>query len=123
MRLKLISKIPPKYQKYNLNKVVEFINCKEQNEIESIGSTSQGIYPQGSDRPLTDEDLAGLSKWQLKIMRNEIFARHGYIFKTAEMIQYFKTQNWYEGIYSDVNDQLSQIEKNNLELIKRWEKK
>lgn len=38
-----------------------------------------GQYPFASERLLTEDDLAGRSAYDLKIMRNEIFARHGYI--------------------------------------------
>ena len=54
-------------------------------------------------------------------MRNEIFARHGYIFKTPEMKSYFSQQSWYHGQYNDVNSMLSAIEKQNIELIRKYE--
>jgi hypothetical protein len=80
-----------------------------------------GKFPQGSTRYLNAEDVLKLSKYELKIMRNEIFARHGYIFKTEEMKQYFQNQLWYKPRYSDVNDFLSKIEKVNISLIKDYE--
>ena len=50
-----------------------------------------GEFPQSSTRPLSIEELASYSMDDLKIMRNEIFARHGYIFKTGgEMDAYFQ---------------------------------
>lgn len=83
---------------------------------------NSGIYPQSSERLLTLNDLTNLNKQDLRIMRNEIFARHGYIFKTADMKQYFNQQNWYKPIYNDVTDQLSSIEKTNVEFIKSYER-
>lgn len=81
-----------------------------------------GVYPQSSTQLLTPNDLASLDKRSLKIMRNEIFARHGYIFKTADMKSYFARQNWYRPLYSDVTNQLTSIEKTNVELIKNYER-
>jgi hypothetical protein len=54
-------------------------------------------------------------------MRNEIYARYGYIFKSKEMRNYFTAQSWYTPRYSDVSSFLSETEKKNIELIKRYE--
>jgi len=78
-------------------------------------------YPEASNRNLTSEDLAGKSLWELKIMRNEIFARHGYKFKTEEMREYFNKQKWYEPKYADVKSKLTEIENANIKMIKQYE--
>jgi YARHG domain len=80
-----------------------------------------GIYPEGSTRLLTAADVEGLDLWDLKVMRNEIFARHGYIFKTKEMIQYFNQQDWYNPMFPDVSSKLSNIENKNVAFIKAFE--
>ncbi len=33
------------------------------------------------------------------MMINAIYAKHGYIFKDAEVRQFFETQNWYNSVY------------------------
>ncbi len=81
-----------------------------------------GKYPQGSLRYLQRSDLAGLSKYELKIYRNEIYARHGYIFKSDDMVKYFFNLKWYKPTYADVTKMLSSIELRNIELIKSLEK-
>ena len=53
----------------------------------------------------------------LDIMRNEIFAEYGYRFKSDKLKQYFSKQLWYEPIFDNVDDQLSEIEKHNIEVI------
>ncbi|MDQ3020627.1 MAG: YARHG domain-containing protein [Bacteroidota bacterium] len=76
-----------------------------------------------SSRYLTDSDLKDLSTEELKILRNEIYARHGYIFKTADMKTYFSGKSWYHPQYEIVTDNmLSGIEKANRDLIKKYEK-
>jgi len=84
-------------------------------------SSIPGKYPQASKRLLTSTDLQGLSKEELRIMRNEIFARYGYIFKTSDMKSYFSQQYWYHERYIDVSSQLTDIEHKNIALIKRYE--
>jgi hypothetical protein len=81
-----------------------------------------GLYPQGTTRILISDDVAHLSRKQLRIMRNEIFARHGYIFNTPDMKKYFEAQTWYTPTYAEVKNQLSRIEKMNVEMIQQYEK-
>jgi len=89
----------------------------------TVNSTIPGVYSQASVQLLTAGELEGLDKRSLRIMRNEIFARHGYIFKTAEMRNYFAGQSWYQPSLGDVNNQLTDIEKSNIEIIKQYENK
>jgi hypothetical protein len=84
-------------------------------------NTLNGNYTIASEKILTVDDLLNRNKYELKIMRNEIFARHGYIFKTNDMRLYFESQAWYSPRYDDVNSFLTEIEKGNIELIKRYE--
>lgn len=72
-------------------------------------------------RELTESDLNGLSQWQLKLLRNEVFARHGYIFQTTDLQLVFSQYSWYKPEYNDVNDQLSDTERYNVTFIKRHE--
>lgn len=81
-----------------------------------------GRFPEASLRYLTADDLNSLSKYNLKIMRNEIFARYGYIFQTEDMRDYFNRQSWYTPRYNDVNSFLTKIEKANIDLIIYFEK-
>ena len=45
---------------------------------------------------LTDSDLSGLSLAEIKRLRNTIFARHGRIFQTPELNNYFASRPWYK---------------------------
>lgn len=81
-----------------------------------------GDYPEGSVRYLNEDDVRYKTKYELSIMRNEIFARHGYIFKTnKDMINYFGKLSWYNPQYDDVTKSLSDIENYNIKFIKRYE--
>jgi hypothetical protein len=85
-------------------------------------STKNRIYPYVSNRPLNINELQELTMDELSIMRNEIFASHGYIFKTKKFEAYFNEQEWYEPLSSEVDDILNEIEKKNIQLIKEFEK-
>ena len=74
-----------------------------------------------SERLLIEKDLTGLSKNDLKIMRNEIYARYGYIFKTSDMKEHFESQSWYNPQHTDVTSKLTDIEKVNVAFIKEHE--
>lgn len=84
--------------------------------------TLPGLYPEASTRRLTHDDLVSLSKWQLKIMKNEIFARHGYIFRSAAMKNYFQAKPWYRQQFHNVSRLITPIELENIKLIKQYER-
>ncbi len=79
-------------------------------------------YPELSTWKLSIQALKNKSREELRLMRNEIFAAHGFIFKAEDAKRYFKSQKWYSPQYSDVSDRLTPIEKNNVDLILDFEK-
>ena len=93
---------------------------EEQYTTEAV-KNEMGMIPDSSGKILTDADLAGLSKEDLRIAINEIYARHGRIFKDAELQTWFNAQPWYQGtIAPEQFDEnvLSQIEKDNIKFLK-----
>lgn len=81
-----------------------------------------GIFPEASERLLKEEDVANYIKSELRLMRNSIYARHGYSFKMKDMRNEFDKQDWYMPMSTDVRSSLTEIEKKNEALIKRYEK-
>ncbi|HZY81540.1 MAG TPA: YARHG domain-containing protein [Cyclobacteriaceae bacterium] len=79
------------------------------------------LYMKAKIADLTEQDLAGLSKDDLSIMRNEIFARHGHTFKTDKMIRYFGGKDWYHSLVDDAAPLLNKFEKRNVDFIKKLE--
>ena len=61
------------------------------------GAADGYIIPDSSTRLLTEADLAGLTTEELRIARNEIYARHGRIFRDQQLQAYFESQSWYHG--------------------------
>jgi len=78
------------------------------------------IFPDSDRRRLTVEEVQRLPKPMLRIARNEIFARKGWIFQDASLREYFSQFTWYRPITRDVT--LSVVEEANVGLIKRMER-
>jgi hypothetical protein len=57
----------------------------------------QYIIPDSHIRYLTEDDIRHLSTEQLRLARNEIFARHGRLFQDAALQAYFDARPWYDG--------------------------
>lgn len=73
---------------------------------------------------LTPADLKNAKKVDLRIIRNTIMARYGYPFKTADMKKHFARFKWYKrGNRKSAIGKLNAIDKKNIKLIKRLEKK
>ena len=81
-----------------------------------------GDYPQSSSKALKEADVENLKPGELRVMRNEIYARHGYSFKLADMREHFDALDWYMPNAVDVTTKLTATEKANAALLKRYEK-
>ncbi len=65
--------------------------------------------------------LKSYKKSTLRLMRNEILARHGYVFEDEDLKEYFSKQPWYKPAKSNDGIELSFIEKLNVGLIENAE--
>lgn len=72
-------------------------------------------------RLITEQDIKYLSPDELRLARNSIYARHGYIFRSAELREYFSQFDWYEPHYNDVTGMLTDIEIANVDFLKKHE--
>ena len=83
-----------------------------------------GDYPETAIRRLTYTDIAGKSKRQLRLMRNEIYARHGYRFD-SDLRTHFDQKSWYKPMTTNGKDlyhnHFSAIERYNVKFIRRYE--
>ena len=83
------------------------------------------IISDSNSRYLTNADLSALSEWEIRIARNEIFARHGRIFNSKDLAEYFDGKSWYTpSIPADQfkDSYLNKIERENLEIIMNYER-
>lgn len=83
------------------------------------------ILPNSDSQYLSDYDLVQLTPEELRLARNEIYARHGRIFKDEALQQYFSSKDWYvPQVAADdfTDDMLNDYEKANKDLIAKYEK-
>lgn len=97
-------------------------------------SASTGVsprWPWTSQRPVTSEDLSQLTPWELVLMRNEIYARHGWVFHRPDLRAHFEQQPWYrpkgtldnrEAANRLANAELTLLERQNIKAILQYEK-
>ena len=82
---------------------------------------SEYEYEYLREREMTYDDVKDKSAEELRLMRNYIFARRGYIFESEDLKEYFERFSWYVPLYYDVTPRLSDIEKYNVNFIKEYE--
>ncbi len=96
-----------------------------QEEQEPVFDTQDYIFPDSATRKLTLDEIKGHTKEELRLGRNEIYARHGMIFGVEDLDQYFLSKSWYtpsvpgEEFYDRV--EMSLIEEENVSLIRQVE--
>ena len=71
----------------------------EEEEEEDLAD-SEYIFPNSDSEYLKKSDLKGMSKSEINLAKNELYARHGRKFKSKELQEYFNSKSWYHGIYS-----------------------
>lgn len=88
-----------------------------------VQSTKDNYYilPGSDQYYLTYSDISHLSKYELALARNEIFARHGYIFDTPDYRNYFLNQTWYNPYSKFSMSSLNKVEQHNIQFIKSYE--
>lgn len=124
---------------FMLSKDAEFIDWatpKEKKETYKdddgkIQTYTQQVYRSASDdvykinsstQKLTEKQLKNLRKLDLEILRNTIFARHGYSFKKQTYRNFFEYTDWYVPVSNNVDKELTPLEKENAQLLSRMEK-
>jgi len=91
------------------------------NNTEREFLTDDVLKVNASSQILTKNDVENMYKGDLEIIRNSIYARHGYNFKNENMRAVFYSTSWHWNIYDNVEHRLTEIEKKNIEMIKRFE--
>lgn len=89
--------------------------------VRSSGGDSSQIIPDSSSRRLTASELSGYSKSTLALIRNEIYARNGYVFQKQQYRDYFGSKSWYYPNSGFNESWLNSTEKYNIQLIKSME--
>lgn len=71
---------------------------------------------------LTKKEVENLSKADIYVLRNSIYAKHGYSFKNRQLRAFFDKHEWYIPVHTNIKEELTVIEKNNIKLLLIYEK-
>ena len=94
-----------------------------ENETAAEASGTEDFYfiPYSNTRLLSESDIIGFTDVELTYARNEIYARHGYSFKSSELREYFRKQSWYVENPSWDPNNLAGIELQNAVFIRDYQ--
>ena len=96
---------------------------------DAASNKDEYFFYDSDKRLLTESDLEGLSADEMRLARNEIFARRGRKFKEKELSDYYSSKSWYnptidsDDFNSNVTKYLNNVEISNAEFIKSVETK
>ena len=98
--------------------------------VEKVPVQSEKVYSSGpsilGSAYLSEDDLEAFSPRELTLLRNEPFARRGYIFKRAELRSHFAALEWYSPRVSNtsaVQKSFTRTENQNIDLIQQFQRK
>lgn len=87
----------------------------------SAASTGDYVISDSSTREISKTELTKLTPWQLKVARNEIYARHGREFVHKDLQCYFAKKSWYKVDSNFSESSLSTTENKNVATILAYE--
>jgi len=93
----------------------------EQKNVDLLYQREWKVRESLATTPITEETLGFLFAEDLRVLRNEVYARHGRIFKDVKLQAYFEAQPWYKADPNFKDDQLNEVEAANLAKIKEAE--
>jgi hypothetical protein len=101
------------------------LNPTEEANVKLIDAYEAKMREKITTEALPEEFFYGMYLEDLRILRNEIFAKHGRIFKDAKLQKYFEAQSWYKSDPTFTDDKiatlLSENEFKNITSIKAQE--
>lgn len=98
------------------------LNPIEEQNVKTIQAYENKIREKITTEVLKAETFEGLFTEELRVLRNEIYARHGRVFKDAELQKTFAAMTWYKPNPEYNDSMLTETEKANLKLIVEAEK-
>ena len=100
----------------------EELSGNDKLNVETIVKYENNLHQELSTKPITRTLLEGLFLEDAKQMRQEIYARHGKVFKEPWLQKYFSSFDWYKADPNFSEALLSEVEKKNIATIAAYEK-
>jgi len=97
------------------------LNAVEEQNVKLIEREEAKLREKISTQPITNEMVEGLFVEDLRVLRNEIYAKRGRVFKDPNLQKYFAAQPWYQPNPDFKDDSLTEMESKNLAVIKEVE--
>jgi YARHG domain len=97
------------------------LNATEQKNVDLLAAYETTLREKLATEVIKDDTLGAMFAEDLRVLRNEVYARHGRIFKDKELQKYFESQAWYKPNADFKDDQLNEIETQNLAKIREAE--
>ena len=97
------------------------LGAVEEQNVKLIETVEAKMREKIALEPITEEMVSGLFVEDLRVLRNEIYARRGRVFKDAQLQKYFITQAWYQPNPEFKDENLSEVEVKNLAVIREAE--
>ncbi len=101
------------------------LNATEEANVKLLQAYEAKMREKITTEILPEEFFYGMYTEDLRVLRNEIFAKHGRVFKDAKLQKYFESQSWYKAdpTFTDENAKtiLSENEFKNITTIKTQE--
>lgn len=91
--------------------------------VQPSASMGDYIISDSNTRVVSESELTSFSAWQLKVARNEIYARYGRPFVHKDLQCYFAKKSWYTEDSSATNPTLTTTEGKNVATIQAYEEK
>src|SRR5262245_55376995 len=101
----------------------EELSGNDKLNVEAIVKYENKIHQELSTKPITRALLEGLFLEDASQMRQEIYARHGKVFKEAWLQKYFSSFDWYKADPNFTDATLTDVEKKNIATIAAYEKR
>lgn len=80
-----------------------------------------GDYPTASKQWYEVPDVENLLPEEAEMIRNEIYARHGYSFTNLKVRRIFDAKEWYIPISVDIREELTDLEAHNIDILYNYE--
>ena len=101
----------------------ESLSGNDKLNVETIVKYENRIHQELGTKPITRALLEGLFLEDASQMRQEIYARHGKVFKEAWLQKYFSSFDWYKADPNFTDAALTEVEKKNIATIAAYEKR